>query len=141
MTANDLIELIVREWEGKATKIVYHIRMRGRIRIDADCTRKFILTATNVEDLFINRCGLAALCAPLSNNGSENENRNLILPLLSLGTSGLVLISSTMHAKTTVAASRPSQLHRPVSQVLFLLGPTSYHRALCLHRSSTSVSE
>src|SRR4030095_13173985 len=54
--ANDLIELIALEWIRKVPEIMYDVRMRSRICVDADCSRKLILTTTNVEDLFINSC-------------------------------------------------------------------------------------
>ena len=51
MTADDLIELIILKWIRKGTKIVNHVCMRSRVCINANCAGKFVLTATNVENL------------------------------------------------------------------------------------------
>lgn len=50
---NDLFKFIISEWIWKRAEIVNDIGMTRTIRIDADCSRKFVLTTTYVEDLFL----------------------------------------------------------------------------------------
>lgn len=49
---NDLFKFIISEWIWKRSEIVNDIGMTQAIRIDADCSGKFVLTTTYVEDLF-----------------------------------------------------------------------------------------
>ena len=54
MTANDLVKLIFTERIGKHSEIVNDIGMTARVRVDADCARKLVLTTTNVENSHAN---------------------------------------------------------------------------------------
>ena len=50
MPANDLVKLIVRERIRKDSEIVNDVSMTARVRVDADCARKLVLTTTDVEN-------------------------------------------------------------------------------------------
>ena len=56
MPADNFVEFIVLKWIREVTKIVNDVSVRSRITIDAHRVRKFILTTTNIEDLFIESC-------------------------------------------------------------------------------------
>ena len=53
VATNDLFKFIIGEWVWKRSQIVNNISMTRTVRIDADGSGKFVLTATDVEDLFL----------------------------------------------------------------------------------------
>ena len=52
VTTNDLIEFVVSERIWTRAEIVNHVCMTQTIRVDADRAGKFVLTTTDIEDLF-----------------------------------------------------------------------------------------
>jgi hypothetical protein len=52
VATNDLFKFVIRERKWIGAEIVNHICMTQTIRVDADRARKFVLTTTDVEDLF-----------------------------------------------------------------------------------------
>ena len=52
VTADYFIELIFSERVRDPTEIVNHISVCSGVGVDADCARIFVLTATNVKNLF-----------------------------------------------------------------------------------------
>ena len=53
VATNDLFEFIVSEWIRKHSQIMNHICMTQTIRIDPDRAGKFVLTTTDIKDLFL----------------------------------------------------------------------------------------
>src|SRR4030095_9604356 len=54
VTAQDLFKLIVVEWIREDAKIVNDVGVATRVRVDADGTGQFVLTAANIQDLTLN---------------------------------------------------------------------------------------
>src|SRR5690349_8145783 len=61
MTTNYFFEFIVSERIRKNSEIVNNIRMARTIRIDPDSAGKFVLTTTDIKDLFLRRCRCSTL--------------------------------------------------------------------------------
>jgi hypothetical protein len=87
---NDLIELIVFEWIRKVPEIMYHVRVRPWICVDADRSRKLILTTANIEDLFgdsYRRVNFVVthfpeeFCEGLPTNSTQYEKTTLVADL------------------------------------------------------------
>ena len=53
VTTKDLFEFVIGKRIWKRTEIVDDVCMTATVRIDADSAGKFILTATDIENLFL----------------------------------------------------------------------------------------
>ena len=51
--ANYFFKLIISERIWKESEIMNHVCMTQTIRIDPDCAGKFVLTTTDIKDLFL----------------------------------------------------------------------------------------
>ena len=53
VATNYFLELVISEWIRKRSEIVDDISMTQTVRVDTDGAGKFVLTTTDVEDLFL----------------------------------------------------------------------------------------
>ena len=53
VTTNDLFEFVINEWVWKRSEVMNDISMTQAIRIDADRSRKLILTTTDIKNFLL----------------------------------------------------------------------------------------